>query len=114
MRSPSVPETVLDRVENAPSGLNGRLRISQFDAVAKFSEFVDHAARTLVLRSSVDVRAPFVIADALVQNLPDEVTKPMSNHSNGLLVSEARHITAIDDLEDATLVLDRGVRCLIE
>ena len=35
-------------------------------------------------------------------------------HSDGLLVPEARHIPAIKDLEDAALVFNRGIGSLIE
>src|SRR5947199_10684010 len=50
----------------------------------------------------------------LVQNDPNQSTKPMRDCSDGLPVSQARHQPAIHDLEDASFVLDRGISRLIE
>jgi hypothetical protein len=49
-----------------------------------------------------------------VQDLPDQAAKPMGNHSDGLIVPQARHIAAIEDLEDASFSLHRGLGRLIE
>jgi hypothetical protein len=60
------------------------------------------------------VWASFLLTNSLVQNLPDQAAKPVSNHSDGLLVPEARHIPTIKNLDDAALVFNRGIGSLIE
>jgi hypothetical protein len=49
-----------------------------------------------------------------VQNDPDQLTEAMRNGSDGFVVSEARHQTTIDDLEDASFVFDGSIGSLIE
>jgi hypothetical protein len=38
----------------------------------------------------------------------------MGNHPNRLIVSQARDIASVEDLEDTSFVFDRRVGCLIE
>jgi hypothetical protein len=47
-------------------------------------------------------RASFLVTDPLVQNDPNQSTKPMRDCSDGLPVSKARYQPAIHDLEDAS------------
>src|ERR1700732_4569838 len=49
-----------------------------------------------------------------MQNDPDQATEPVGDGPDGLLVSQARHQSAIDDLENGSFRLDRGVSTLIE
>ena len=49
--------------------------------------------------------ASFLVTNSLVQNHPDQPTQSMGNRPDGLIVSQARHIPAIDNLEDASFVL---------
>ncbi len=49
-----------------------------------------------------------------MQNDPDQATEPMGDGGDGLIVSQARHQSAIDDLENGSFRLDRGVGSLIE
>ena len=49
-----------------------------------------------------------------MQNYPDQVTKPMSDRPDGLIVSKARDKTAIDNFKNAAFRLDRCVGALIE
>ena len=58
--------------------------------------------------------ASFLVTDFLVQNLPDQPTKPMGNRPDSLIVSEARHQTAIHHLEDTSLGFHRRVGSLVE
>ena len=44
-----------------------------------------------------------------MQNQPDQTTLSMDNDANGLIVSEARDATAIDNLEDASFDFYGGV-----
>ena len=46
------------------------------------------------------LRGRVLETDFLVQNLPDQPTKPMGNRPDSLIVSEARYQTAINHLED--------------
>src|SRR5262252_2558447 len=49
-----------------------------------------------------------------MQNQPDQTTLSMGNDADGLIMSEARDATAIDNLEDASFDFYCGVGCLIE
>jgi hypothetical protein len=49
-----------------------------------------------------------------MQDQPDQTTLSMRNDSDGLIMSEARDATAIDDLEDASFGFYGGVSNLIE
>jgi hypothetical protein len=51
------------------------LRIDQFDPVAEASELSNHSCRALSLRPLANRRAPLLITDSSVQNLPDQTTK---------------------------------------
>ena len=59
-------------------------------------------------------RAAFFVTDSLVQDQPDQTTLSMRNDPDGLIMSEARDATAIDDLEDASFGFYGGVSSLIE
>jgi hypothetical protein len=48
-----------------------------FDVIAKGSQFADHFARTHLLRLFADGRSPFFVAQALVQDLPDQSTQAL-------------------------------------
>jgi hypothetical protein len=86
----------------------------QFDPVAEKSEFSDHFRGAALPRVSAHRWAPFVVTDSLVQNQPDEPTKPIANCADGLIVSQARHQAAVHDFEDASFVLNRSIGGLIE
>jgi hypothetical protein len=90
------------------------LRICQFDPIADALELPDHSGGAVSLGLLAYGRASFLVMDSLVQNLPDQAAKPVGNHSDGLLVPEARHIPAIEDLEDASLISNCGIGRLIE
>jgi hypothetical protein len=49
-----------------------------------------------------------------MQNQPDQTTPSMGNDSDGLIMSETRDTTAIDNLEDASFDFHGGVGSLIE
>ena len=49
-----------------------------------------------------------------MQDQPDEPTLPMGNRADSLIVSQARHQTAIHNLEDTSFGLCGGVGRLIE
>src|SRR5216684_2287187 len=108
--------TTLCRVENPSLCLCriGRLRSSRYHSVAEESEFPDHLRSASFPRSFAHRRTPFFVSNSLVQNQPDQPTMPMGDRPDGLVVSQARHQTAIHCLEDASFVLDRRVGTLIE
>ena len=80
------------------------MRIGQFDPIAETSEFPDHSCRPVLLGLFANRWAPFFVTNSLVQNLPDQAAKTMGNHSDRLIVSQARHISAIEDGEEASFV----------
>jgi hypothetical protein len=52
--------------------------------------------------------------DSSVQYQPDQPTLSMGNGTDGLIVSQARDRTAINNLEDTSFVSGCGVSGLIE
>jgi len=90
------------------------LRIRQFDSIAQISELPNHSPRALIPGSYGDCWASFFVTGSLMQNQPDQTTLSMSNDADGLIMSEARDATAIDDLEDASFDFYGGVSSLIE
>ena len=84
------------------------------DAIAEISELSDHSGRPALLGPPGNGWASFFVTDSLVQDLPDQAAKPMGNHSDRLIMPQPRHIAAIEDFEDASFLLDRGVGGLIE
>ena len=86
----------------------------KFDSVAKLPECPDHsgsAGSSGVFRNR---RAPFLIANAFIQNHPDQLTEAMRNCPDGFVVAEARNETTVDDLEDASFMLSCSIGSLIE
>jgi hypothetical protein len=55
----------------------------------------------------IDLLAAFFVAPSTVQYLPNQAAKFVGNYRNGVLVSETRHMAAIENLEDASLDFDR-------
>jgi hypothetical protein len=49
-----------------------------------------------------------------MQDQPEQTTLSMPNDPDGLIMSEARDATAIDDLEDASFDIYGGVSSLTE
>jgi hypothetical protein len=49
-----------------------------------------------------------------MQNDPDQVTKSMGDRPDGLIMPEARHESAIDNLENGPFRLDGRIGGLIE
>src|SRR6516165_6337758 len=102
------------RKSRPPASCWIELNSQRFDPVAKASELPDHSGSAHSLRPFVHGPAPFLVADPLMQNHPDQPTKPMGNRSDGLIVSQAWYEAAIHDLEDASFYPDRSVGALIE
>jgi hypothetical protein len=90
------------------------LRSAQFDPVPESAEFADHSLSALLFGHFADLLAAFLVADSKAQDLPDQTTKFVGYHCDGVLVSQARYITVIENLEDASFVSDRRVGGLIE
>ena len=85
-----------------------RIRL-KFDSVAKLAECPDHpgsAGSSGVFRNR---RAPFLIANAFIQNHPDQLIDAMRNCPDGFVVAEARNETTVDDLEDASFMLSCSI-----
>jgi len=68
----------------------------------------------LLFACFVDLWALFLIVGSKVQYFPDQATKFVGNYPNGLILPHARHIAAIENLEDASFVLDRRIGRLIQ
>ena len=69
---------------------------SPFDPIAESPEFADHFFSAPLLGHFTDLWASFLVADSHMQDLPDQATKFVSNYPNGVLVSQARDIAAIE------------------
>ena len=90
------------------------LGVGWFDAIAQTSELPNHSPRALVPGLLGDCRAPFFVRGCLMQDQPDQTTLSMGDDPDGLIVSEARDTTAIDNLEDTSFDFYGGVGSLIE
>jgi hypothetical protein len=91
-----------------------RLKIRWVDPIAQLSELPDHSPRALILGLHGDCRAAFFVKGSIMQDQPDQTTLSMRNDSDGLIMSEARDTTAIDNLEDASFDFHGRVGSLIE
>jgi hypothetical protein len=90
------------------------LKIRWVDPIAQLSELPDHSPRALILGLHGDCRAAFFVKGSIMQDQPDQTTLSMRNDSDGLIMSEARDTTAIDNLEDASFDFHGRVGSLIE
>src|SRR5450759_4233607 len=92
----------------------GHWNWSAFYAIAELSEFPDHPRRARALRFGTYRRTPFLVADPLVQNQPEQSAESMSDGPDGLLVSQTRQQPAECQLEYAPFGLDRRLCRLIQ
>lgn len=79
------------------NGLRWRIRL-KFDSVAKLAKCPDHSGNADSLGLFADRRAPFLIANAFIQDHPDQLTYAMRNCPDGFVVAETRNETTVDDL----------------
>ena len=63
--------------------------------IAEVPELPDHSRRACSFRTLLDGRAVFHIANAAMQNDPDESADPMRNRPDGLIVSQVGYQSAI-------------------
>ena len=63
------------------------LSSQRFDSIAEASELPDHSHGAGSLRFFVHGRAPAPGNESLMQNHPDQPTKPMRNHADSLVAS---------------------------
>src|SRR5215472_19010912 len=103
------PKALQDRLENAPSCQNRGLGIRQFNPIAETSEFPDHSGCSALRGLLANRWAAFLVTHSPMQDLPDQAAKPVGDHTDRLIMPQARHIAAIEVLEDAPFVLDRCV-----
>ena len=81
----------LARVENLSR--SGRVALwsrKKFDPIGESSQFADHLAGAHLLRLCADGGQPFLVAHALVKNLPNQATEPVGDRIDGLGVAEPR------------------------
>jgi hypothetical protein len=88
--------------------------VRRFDTISEAPEFLDHLCCPCCSGLLAHSRAAFLIADALMQNLPDQEAQTMGDSPDGLFETEPRQETPKHNLENATLDLDGGVRSLIQ
>jgi hypothetical protein len=68
--------------------------------VLEASQFADHLARAYFLGLGAHGGTTFLIAELLVENLPDQTAQSVSDGTDGLGMAEARDQPAIHDVED--------------
>ena len=90
------------------------LRICWLDPIAEASQLEDHSSRAPLLGLFGLGWAPLFVTDSLMQDQPAEPPLSMGNRADRLLVSKTRYHTTVDDLEDGSFCLGRGVGRLIE
>ena len=86
----------------------------RFDSVTKVSECPDHSRSAGSLGLFAYGGTTFLIANAVVQDDPDQLTEAMRNSPDRFVVSQTRYETTIDNLEDASFVFDGSIGRLIE
>src|SRR5712692_3571961 len=86
----------------------------RFHSIAEAAKFPNHSISAPASGLCVHCGASFFVTHTLVQNDPNQATKPMGNGPDGLIVSQARHQSAIDDLENGSFRLGCGVGTLIK
>jgi hypothetical protein len=96
------------RNQRRKSRCSCRIRL-KFDSLAKPAECPDHSDRADSLGLFGHGRASFLIAEAFMQNHPDQLTDAMRNRPDGFVVAETRNETTIDDLEDASFTFDGSI-----
>src|SRR5438105_2550627 len=84
-----------------------------FDAIAETAEFSDHLGGSTLCTRFDDKRAAFFVRDAIVQDLPHEPTQPMRDRPDRLGMAQTDDEPPVQELEDTTLGLHRGMRSLI-
>jgi len=77
--------------------------------VAKLPECPDHSDRAYSFGLFAHRRAALLIANAFIQNHPDQLTETMRNRPDGFVVAETRNETTVDDLEDAFFTFDGSI-----
>ena len=92
----------------------GRVEDLVIRSDSQLSELPNHSPRALISGSFGDCWAPFFVTGSLMQNQPDQTTLSMGNDADGLIMSEARDATAIDNLEDTSFDFYSRVGSLIE
>src|ERR1700758_1715577 len=90
------------------------VQIDWLYTVAQASEFADHAGSAVAFRLRANGGSAFLIANALAQDLPDELRQAVSNRPNRFLVLHTGFEAANRYFEDITFRFNGGVRCLIE
>jgi hypothetical protein len=86
------------------------LRVRRFDPIAEASELPNHSPRALISGSFGDCWAPFVVTGSLMEDQPEQTTLSMRNDPDGLIMSEARDATAIDDNDAQLFAQTRTLR----
>src|ERR1700730_10366260 len=100
----------LTRVENRSHSCRAaRGSRKPVDVIAETAQFADHLARPHLLRFFADGWSAFLIANALVKNLPNQTTQPVGDGATGLRMPEARDESSIHDREDRPLGLHGGI-----
>ena len=85
-----------------------------FDSIAKVPKFADHSISAMSSCLCTHRGTSLFVTHTAMENDPDEAAKPMGNGPDGLIVSQARYQSAIDDLENGSFRLGCGVGSLIE
>jgi hypothetical protein len=85
-----------------------------FDSIAKVPKFADHSISAMSSCFCTHRGTSLFVTHTAMENDPDEAAKPMGNGPDRLIVSQARYQSAIEDLENGSFRLGRGVGSLIQ
>ena len=78
-------QTLCSLLSSSRSCQRTRWKWPAFYAIAQLLEFLDHSGRACALRLGTHRRAPFFIADPLMQDHPEQSAKPVGDGPDGLL-----------------------------
>ena len=86
----------------------------RFDSLAEAAKFPDHPSSAPSSRLCGYRGASLFVTHTLMKNDPDQATEPMGDSSDGLIVSQARDQSTIDNLENGSFRPGCSVGSLIE
>src|ERR1039457_6845276 len=107
----AIPTRANNPTRTCPSD---RRKGSAFHAIAELLEFPDHACGPCAFGLGTHRRTPFLVADPLMEDQPEQLAEPMGDGPDGLFVSQPRQQAMKCHFKYASFDLDRGLSCLVQ
>src|ERR1700719_4481584 len=104
---------LLGRVEKARSS-RVESGVERFNAIAEIAKLADHASGVGSFGLGANGGAVFLVADAVVQDLPHQPAEAVRNGPDSLLIGQAGFEAAKDDLKNTSFDFHCGMGRLVE